>query len=354
MAWRVPHVPVLLAEGFPAAVWPAKGRFVTVPGASGQPAPVRPHGTLSAGARELFDASGGRAMLVDQGGQITGSFGPGHGPEDRFISYSMVKSLVGLLVLRAVAEGRIAGLDTPLADLIGTDAPDQTLRQALDMSGGLTATSEPVKSDGDEGYSPFSALGRMHVYGPEAALTDLWIDPARAGTFHYQSANTALLGMVLEAAYDRPLPEVLSRELWAPAGAAPAQWRQSARAEAVSAYCCLYARAEDWLRVGRYLLRNGTADAPFLPDALWQEAFLPDLPAADRATGAYRFHMRHDVLDRSGAAVQGPFAYFMGHGGQVLYIVPGADAVVVRFGEAPQLLHSTLYETLEAEGGHSQ
>jgi hypothetical protein len=42
----------------------------------------------------------------------------------------------------------------------------------------------------------------------------------------------------------------------------------------------------------------------------------------------------------------GPFAYMMGHGGQIAYLLPGQDAIVVRFGAQAQLLHSTLYEVL--------
>ena len=112
----------------------------------------------------------------------------------------------------------------------------------------------------------------------------------------------------------------------------------------MSAYCCLYARPYDWLMVGRFLLRNGGKDTPFLRQHLWQSWILPDLSAETRRAGVYGWQIRHDVLDRAGAGAQGPFAYMMGHGGQVVYLLPGLDAVVVRFGAQPQLLHSTLYE----------
>jgi CubicO group peptidase (beta-lactamase class C family) len=96
--------------------------------------------------------------------------------------------------------------------------------------------------------------------------------------------------------------------------------------------------------VGRFLRDNGRPGEPFLPEALWRDLLLPDLGAEARREGTYGFQVRHDVLDRKGEALQGPFAYFMGHGGQMVYVLPEQDAVVVRFGERPQLLHSTLYE----------
>ena len=112
----------------------------------------------------------------------------------------------------------------------------------------------------------------------------------------------------------------------------------------VTAYCCLFAKPRDWIRVGRYLLDNGTPGEPFLPEYLWREFILPDLTVSQRHESTYGWHLRHDILDREGERLAGPFAYFMGHGGQMLYILPESDMVVVRFGDRLQLLHSTLYE----------
>ena len=154
--------------------------------------------------------------------------------------------------------------------------------------------------------------------------------------------NTALLGKVLETVYDQPLEVILSDMIWGPAGVAPAMWRTNPTTGRASAYCCLYARPLDWIMVGRFLLENGVDD-PFLPQDLWQEWIAPDLPDPTRAVGHYGWHLRHDVLDRQGEALSGPFSYFAGHDGQIVYLLPEQDAVVVRFGAKPQLLHSTLY-----------
>ncbi|WP_167648122.1 hypothetical protein [Mameliella alba] len=125
---------------------------------------------------------------------------------------------------------------------------------------------------------------------------------------------------------------------------APAEWRENPNSGRVSAYCCLYATPRDWAKVAHYLLQNGTGAHPFLPDTLWRDWILPDLAPASRHAGAYGGHLRHDVLDRPDEALQGPFAYMAGHGGQVVYLLPARDTVVVRFGARPQLLHTTLYE----------
>ena len=347
LVFRAPQVLVLAREGFPGAVWPASGAFAVVEGA--RPADPPPGAAPPAPALDRITKSAGRALLVDRGGTLTvEAYGEGLGRDTRLNSYSLVKSLIGALALRAVADGRIAGLDVPLRDLLGPEAPPVTLGEALTMTSGLAMAPDPPKTANrpldDAGFSPFGPLARLHAYGIEKVMPGLRVDEAARGTFRYQSANTALLGLALERAYGRPLPDLLSGLIWRPAGAADARWRRVPGGEGVSAYCCLYARPLDWLRVGRFLLGNGTPDVPFLPDPLWREFALPDLDPKVRREGVYGAHIRHDMLDRPGEAIAGPFAYLMGHGGQMVYLLPDENAVVVRFGERPQLLHSTLYE----------
>lgn len=341
----------MLAEGFPGPVWPAPGNFAQVAGADvviDPPlAPTPPDAALTRLAE-----SGGRALLFSQGGVLRAeAYGDGAGRETLLNSYSMVKSLVGALVLRAVADGRIAGLDTDLRDILGPQAPAITVNAALTMTSGLDMVGEPPKGpqslDDEGGYSAWGPLARLHAYGIRTVLPDLRVDPTLAGAFHYQSANTALLGLVLETVYGRPLPDILSDEIWSPAGAATAQWRLTPAGQGVSAYCCLYARGIDWLKVGEFLLHNGGA-TPFLPPDLWHDFILPDLAPEVRQQGSYGWHIRHDVLDRADAGLAGPFAYMTGLDGQMVYLIPGADTVVVRFGERVQLLHSTIYDLFPA------
>ncbi len=59
--------------------------------------------------------------------------------------------------------------------------------------------------------------------------------------------------------------------------------------------------------------------------------------------GVYANFAYHNILDRPGEPLQGPFAYFFGSRGQTIYLMPEHDLVVVRFGSKIQLLHSTLY-----------
>ena len=196
-----------------------------------------------------------------------------------------------------------------------------------------------------EGYrlNPFGPMAQLHYDGLGSIAPELRVDPARSGIFDYQNVNTALLGAVLESAYGAPLERLLSEKIWRPADARAAEWRRYREDAPVTPYCCLYATASDWLRVGLYLMRNGAPEAPFLPPELWRRFLGVDLPTEAREAGAYGAHVYQNILDRDGEPLQGPFTYFFGRGGQAVYLMPERDLVVVRFGETPQLLHSTLY-----------
>lgn len=343
-----PQLPSLLKEGFPSPVWPPNGATLLVQGGEGN---FREHNApMPDAALARFSKAGGRALVFsDPEGGFREHYATGLDRDTRLNSYSLVKSLVGAMVLRAVADGRIADLDESLQTYLGPLAPDVSVRAVLSMTAGLSLSGEPPKTDmqkplDDRAFSPFSPVGRLHAFGIENILPGLKPDPALEDRFHYQSANTALLGLLLETVYGKPLPELLSEMIWRPAGARDAYWRSNPETGRASAYCCLYARPIDWAVVGMFLLRNGSGDQAFLPDDLWRSFVLPDLGAEQRRAGAYGLHVRHDVLDRPGETLSGPFAFLMGHGGQVVYLLPEQGLVVVRFGEEPQLLHSTLYE----------
>lgn len=340
-----PQVLVLAREGFPASVMPTHGSFAPVSGAKDAPLPRAPR-PMPAAALARFEAAEGRALLVVRDGAVVlEAYGNGAGPETLLNSYSLVKSLVGALVLKALAEGRIASLDLPLRTWL-PEGPEVSLRAVLEMTSGLSLSGEPPKDEkpvDDADFSPFGAVARLQAFGVAALMPRLQVDPALRGVFHYQSVNTALLGQVLARVYGQPLEQVLAEQIWQPAGAADAFWRVTPGDGAVSAWCCLYARAEDWARVGLFLMQNRDG---FLPEPLWRAWLMPDFDAGEGAV-SYGWQIRHDVLDRDGAALRGRFVYMAGHKGQRVYLMPDRATLVVRFGEREQLLHSTLYELLE-------
>lgn len=375
-----PYLPRLLREGYPEPIWPAPGYFVTVKGdAASRLFDERPaSATLTAELAAAFSEKEGRALLVARDGKLVFEhYAPGMSREVRLNSYSMVKSLVGTLVLKALAEQRIPSLQTPIGHFLkglpqvsANAAPrrsiaDMPLCRFLDMRSGIRF--QPDAAKGATGFGSkdfettkvnvFGPMARLHTGGLAAVGSRLLSDEAGdavtcdGGSFSYQNVNTALLGAVLEEVYRRPLQDLLSEKIWQPAGAQDALWRRFDEALPVTPYCCLYARPLDWLRVGQFLLDNGTAEQRFLPDELWREFVALNVAPKTLGHGYYHLQAYHDILDRAGARIAGPFTYFLGSRGQVTYLLPQHRLVAVRFGGQMQRLHSTLYGLADSLGG---
>lgn len=362
VVYRYPHVIAIADEGFPAAVWPARGIYVQVTGE-----PVKwPHKfetkvdtSTEAGKKLLalnLENETDALVAFHQGKLRYAYFRDGILPEAQFNSFSMAKSLIGYLVLKAIDEGEIDSVKSPIGEYL-LDLPDkklseQTIEHFLTMRSGLDIEKKgppkPLAMDAKRGpdkdaSNPFTLLAKMHIEGIAGIKSSLKIPDDANYEYHYQNVNTALLGLMLTRVYKQPLNVILSEKIWKPSGATHARWRTYTNAGGVTPYCCLFASAEDWAKVAIFLERNGSKQAPFLsPESLK----LINGSAYDEAAlrkGVYGLHVRHDILDREGEDIQGRFTYFVGHGGQLVYLFPEQDLVVVRFGRKHTLLHSTIY-----------
>jgi CubicO group peptidase (beta-lactamase class C family) len=255
-------------------------------------------------AQRLFDEYDGKALLVFYKGALKlEHYAPDVSTSTKFNSYSMAKSLVGALVLKARAEGLLQSLDEPIArylPMLATEATGKRpIRSFLNMHSGLSfeterktvAPSLPPKEKRIVKYSPFSPMARLHMRGLEDVQMDLRIDQTQIGQHKYQNINTALLGHLLATVYRRPLEALLSEKIWRPAKVSTAYWRRYDSDKPVSPYCCIYATARDWLLIGRFLARNGADDAPFLPPKLWRAFMGADLKTEQLNANHYENHI---------------------------------------------------------------
>ncbi len=359
-----PYLPRLLWEGYPAATWPAHGSFAEVDGGSGDALPAARLSVPNEKLASLFANTEGRAILAARDGQLAMEhYAPGITRDTRLNSYSLAKSLIGALTLKAIAEARISAREIPLGSLLselsGTATGRLPLCRFLDMRSGIAFEVGPKKQASGFDLKDFEAT-KLNLFGPMAQLHMQGLasvearlvpqdgksasDACDRGDYSYQNVNTAIIGEVLERAYGKPLQEILGEQIWKPAGAAPAEWRRYGEDLRVTPYCCIYARPMDWLKVAQFLLDNGKPGAPFLPEPMWRGLVGLDVPELSLRAGHYENFVYHNVLDRTGEPLQGPFAYFFGSRGQAVYLMPKERLAVVRFGSRVQLLHSTLYQ----------
>ena len=352
-----PYLPRLMSERYPAPNWPAAGAFAEL-GLKTTPAElIRDLHAPNARLRDIFDDRGGRALLVFHDGALRMEhYADSVTGDDLFNSYSVIKSLIGLLTLKAVEEQKIDSLDAALGQYL-PEIDDPNLRnlplhKILDMKSGVLFETQSLKSitgrqekDLKETMAnPFGPMAQLHFNGVEPLLPQLKSNPEAQTVFNYQNINTSLLGLVLERVYQRPLQDILDRTIWSPSGAGPAYWRLHGADAPVTAYCCLYAKPVDWVHVARFIANNGTKDSPLLREDLWQIFMGGALAESAVESGVYQNQTRYNILDRLGQSLQGRFSFFAGRGGQTVYLMPERDLIVVRFGDEQQLLHSTLYE----------
>lgn len=357
MVIRKPWSITTLREGFPSQTWPASGNSTSQ--GNTDAVAIEQNNKLIATTEFLdsFKESEGAAIGVAKDGEIIYTyFAEGFSKDTKFNTYSMAKSLTGVLILKAISDGDIPSLDSTVdqfwSETKTTEIGDLQIHELLNMKSGIAFEkesgdvgheNETGKKDTALEFGPFSNLARLHVNGVDSVLSDIKVIEKDRGKYSYQNLNTAILGRVLEETYDTPLDEQLYNKLAKPADAGGFHWRQYSSAETPSAYCCIYANLEWWLKVTNFIMTNGENNS-FLSSNMHEYFLGNDLKTSQITEGVYRSQTRYDILDREGEKQQGPFLFFTGNGGQMAYMIPHTNEVIVRFGSNYQPLHTTLYQ----------
>ncbi len=281
-------------------------------------------------------------LVYHQGKLVVERYSAGHGPESRFDSSSMHKSVLGLLLGAAIEDGHIDSLDDPVGDYLTAWSEDPrgeiTLRQLATMSSGLELA--PL------GLSPLSK-GLHLMLSSDIRSTALSLQSAEppGSAFAYQNANAQILGLALIEAIDRPYATYLSRRLWRPIGASDAAVWLDREDGTPRTFCCLLATARAWVRVGELILQEGKAQGEQVLPPEWiarmtrpsganpHYGLLVWLNAPEDGVRSYNegtdFKARHSEPYAAPKVI-----FFDGAGGQRVYIIPDADMVIVRIGEA--------------------
>ena len=184
----------------------------------------------------------------------------GRTDHDRFMSQSMAKTIVAMLVGIAVAEHAIRSIDDLAGDYVpemaATELGRTPIRALLHMASGIAFT-ETYDGNGDN-----AVLGRdmfaRNGPGPVAALSRFNTRVAAPDTqWHYAGLNTEMLGLVLARAARMPIAQYLETRIWQPMGAeAQASWTTDSTGQEI-AYCCFNAVLRDYARFGRLLAQGG-------------------------------------------------------------------------------------------------
>ncbi len=287
-----------------------------------------------------------RAVIVLQDGKrIYERYAPGYGPGNRFISWSMAKSVTSTLVGALVADGKLE-LDSPAPVPEWRAAPGDpraaiTLRQLLNMASGLKhSEAEPVET-ADTNRALFAdKSGDIYAHAVSAPLE------SKPGTrFQYSTLTTIILAAIVQrtiapdattpAARRAAIRAFINARLAGPAGMASLLCEYDPKGTLLGGSFC-HATARDWAAFGQLYLDNGVVAGRQVVSPAWVK-FVRTPSVSDHGYGG-QFWLNLPRPTGSDPALfpeQGPADAFacLGHLGQYIIVVPSKHLVVVRLGK---------------------
>jgi CubicO group peptidase (beta-lactamase class C family) len=254
----------------------------------------------------------------------------GRTDRDRLVSWSMAKTVVSMLLGIAVADGAIRSIDQPasdyVAELAGTEYGRTPIRALLHMSSGV-AFSETYSGMDDLATLLAERFSRANP-GPAKVLAQFNRREAPPGTrFHYATAETQVLGLVVGNAVHGSLASYLQDRIWQPMGAeADATWVVDTTGTEMGS-TGLSATLRDWARFALLLAHDGAWNGRQIIPRQWLlDATSVEAPylAPGAATRTYGYG--YQVWLRPGPRRQ--FS-LLGVHGQAIFIDPVAHLVLV-------------------------
>jgi CubicO group peptidase (beta-lactamase class C family) len=210
---------------------------------------------------ELFESKGRggfadtRALLIVRGGELVFErYAEGFGPESRFLSWSMAKSVTSGLLGRLVAEGRLA-LDTP-APVQAWQSDDDprraiTLDDLLQMRTGLDNGDGFGSEDLSKSFISKLLFGEGSA-SPAAYAADVPLAHPIGQHWAYSTGSSVLLASICGDVIGGGAVgtrDYLRRELFEPIGMRSAQPEFAVSGEFIGG-AFVYANARDWARFG--------------------------------------------------------------------------------------------------------
>ena len=252
---------------------------------------------------------------------------------DRFLSQSMAKTITAMLIGIAISENKIRSIDDPVLayvpSLANTEYGKTSIQDLLHMSSGVAFTENYDGSDdvAKLGRDLFGAPGKDAV----ASVAQLNTRIAPPGTkWHYASAETEILGLVLRAAIGQPVADYLHERIWQAIGTeADASWAIDGTGQEVT-FCCFNAVLRDYARLGRLLAHDGAwEELQVIPRQWLLDATTVHPTSAYLAAGAATPYFGYGYQVWIFPGEQRRFA-LLGIRGQMILVDPASKLVMVQ------------------------
>ena len=249
----------------------------------------------------------------------------GYNNESSVASFSVAKAYVTMLVGIAIQDGLIKNVNQPITDFIdewkGKSGYDKiTIRHLLVHTSGLRLNTSKTGAVKDE--STFYYANNLREDILKCKIVE---EPGIH--FDYENENTSLLGLILERVTKKTLSSYLEEKLWKKIGTESAALWSTDRDDSLAiekSFCCINARTIDFAKFARLLLKKGNWDGEQIIPAAWiEEATSSAIELGEKPTYGYNLAI--------GPKEYGSY-FAIGLYGQILYIYPKKNLIIVRFG----------------------
>ena len=309
-----------------------------------------PKDQLARALDDLFTAPGvgeTRAVLVMADGKIAAErYAEGYGPETRFVSWSMAKTVTGILIGMLVADGKLALDDpapVPLWQRPGDPRAEITLRHLLQMRSGLrhTESGDPPYESSEVRMLFLDGRDNMAKWASEQPLE---AEPGKQ--FEYSSNTSVILADIAARALTsstRPearrkaVADYLQVRLFGPLGMTSMVPEFDASGTLIGG-SLMHANARDWAKLGEMLRQKGRAPGgEQLVPQRWVEAMVTPSPA--RANYGFQTWLNRELPEGEEQPLfpdRAPKSLFslIGHMGQYVLVSPEQRVVLVRLGHS--------------------
>lgn len=263
-------------------------------------------------------------LLVIKNGEIAlEQYGLGNGEEHQWISFSMTKSVVSMLIGAAIKDGYIQSVDDPVTDYLpqmkGSSYDGVSIKHVLQMASGVQWNEDYADPASDVATSPNDMLALMKFMGekPRVAVS--------GERFNYNTGETNLAGAIVRSAIGNNLAAYLSEKIWKPWGMeSDATWVSHGPGGGELGGCCISPTLRDWGRFALFIMNDGVLHdgTRVVPEGWIAESTAPS-PGSDGY--GYLWWLEDEGVFRA----SGIF-------GQAIYFNPAEDLVIVAQGAWPQ------------------
>lgn len=264
-------------------------------------------------------------LIVVHEGEVLGErYAAGHGPETRWVSYSISKSVVSMLLGAAIQDGYIASVGDPVTRYVpllrGSAYEGVTIEDVLTMSSGVAWNEDYSDPESDVSQEiHYGAVERLRFLGDRGRVDEPGV------RFNYSTGEIFLAGAIVRGAVGNNLSAYLHQRIWKPFGMeSGANWMLVEPGGPEYAGCCISATLRDYARLGLFALRGGRLSdgTAVLPDGWMTSATTPS--TANPGYG-YLWWLHPD----GSFSARGIF-------GQLIHVDPSLDLVVAVHGLWPE------------------